>query len=79
MDDSMYEWLTSKYENGEAIMLKRDYGNEQLLNTYSIINEPECILNHKKKKNLERELLKRLPNILYFDDVVIASCWWNVV
>lgn len=67
MDDPIYEWLKNKYDCKSYITLQRDFKDGKLEKTYSIVNE-ELNVNEKKCKLLVKEIVKRLPNILYFDD-----------
>ena len=68
MDDPLYQWLSIKSTNGLPIHLRRDFANGELESKYSIVDEDDNIVAHKKADLLAKTLYSRLPNILYFDD-----------
>ncbi|MEL4105553.1 AAA family ATPase [Oscillospiraceae bacterium WX1] len=68
MDSPLYTWLRTKFENREEICLSRDNKNNLFQKTYSLVGENEEILTSKKLSQLVNAIVKRLPNILYFDD-----------
>ncbi|WP_366924786.1 AAA family ATPase [Metallumcola ferriviriculae] len=50
------------------IFIRRNFEDGVLLKDYSLINETEDILINHKTIALVKAMVKRLPNILYFDD-----------
>lgn len=68
MDNPLYTWLKSAVDNKREIFIVRNYEDGLLQKSYSLINENEDILNNPKTNALVNAIVKRLPNILYFDD-----------
>ena len=68
MDNPLYSWLKSSLENHHEICLQREYKDNVLQKSYILVNEPKEIIEAPKVASLVRALVKRLPNILYFDD-----------
>lgn len=70
MRSPVYGWLKEKVEKNESIDIIREYDpdNFNLLKQYELYDAPDEICSDKKATSLIRELTKRLPNILYFDD-----------
>lgn len=70
MNSPLYSWLKNKVEHNEPTDIIRDYDIEKdkFSNKYSLYNVPKDLENDKKEAALIREITKRLPNILYFDD-----------
>ena len=64
MSDDLYAWLDDKIKKREPIALEREYGEDSLTNSYNIVGAPES----KKLTKVAKEIVNRLPNILYFDD-----------
>lgn len=70
MRSPVYGWLKGKVEKNESIDIIREYDpdNFNLLKQYELYDAPDEICSDKKAASLIKELTKRLPNILYFDD-----------
>ncbi|NLW48729.1 MAG: AAA family ATPase [Firmicutes bacterium] len=68
MDNPLYTWLKSAVDNKREIFIMRNCENGILQKSYSLVNENEDIANNPKTKALVNAIVKRLPNILYFDD-----------
>jgi AAA15 family ATPase/GTPase len=68
MDNPLYPWLKSSLENHHEICLQREYKDNVLQKSYILVNEPKEIIEAPKVASLVRALVKKLPNILYFDD-----------
>jgi predicted ATP-dependent endonuclease of OLD family len=68
MDSPLYSWLKSSLESQREICLQREYKDNALQKSYILVNEPDEILEAPKVASLVKALVKRLPNILYFDD-----------
>lgn len=68
MESPIYKWLKYKYSKNEPIQIKRGYNNGVFAKEYSIINESNEVLRDVKIGKLINNLVKKLPNILYFDD-----------
>ncbi|MBN2879479.1 MAG: AAA family ATPase [Clostridia bacterium] len=68
MDMPLYDWIKDKFENHEPITLKRDFANGILTKEYSLVEKFDEFGSEHMKKKFISEIVKRLPNILYFDD-----------
>lgn len=68
MDNPLYSWLKSSIDKHHEICLQRVYKDNALQKSYMLVNEPEKIMTAPKVTSLVKALVKRLPNILYFDD-----------
>lgn len=68
MDNPLYIWMKSAFDNKREISIKRNYTDGILQKNYSLINESNDILTNSKTSALINSIVKRLPNILYFDD-----------
>lgn len=68
MEDPLYVWLRSAFDNHKEISIQRECADMRFLNTYFLVNEPQDILSNRKTERLVKAIVKRLPNILYFDD-----------
>ncbi|WP_368293692.1 AAA family ATPase [Dehalobacter sp. TBBPA1] len=68
MDNPLYDWLKSAFVDKREISIMRNYGDGALQRNYSLVNESDDIISNPKASSLITALVKRLPNILYFDD-----------
>lgn len=68
MDNPLYAWLKNKVIHKSGISIKRNYNEGMLQKNYTLVNEDDNIINNPKIGILISTLIKRLPNILYFDD-----------
>lgn len=70
MNSPLYAWLKDKVMKNEAIEILREYDKEhdRFGKNYILYNTPTNIMDDKKMPALIKEIIKRLPNILYFDD-----------
>ena len=67
MNNPLYEWLES-IDNHRSISISRNYDGTKFLKSYSLITEEEKILSNSKTSTLINAIVRKLPNILYFDD-----------